>query len=131
VSAYDELERQLLQSVAARSWARNGPVASFARWWRAGIGQGGTTTTLVVALVLGAAVVTGIGDVGRSIATASRSPVAPVLTSRCGLCRTLGGQLHGPMAGEQANTEDRGGGSPSYDRRGLSVVVWSRSVTKA
>jgi hypothetical protein len=131
VSAHEELERQLLRSVATRSWARNGPLASFARWWHAGIGHGRATATLVVVLVLGAAVVTGVGDTGRSISAASRSPITPVLTSRCGLCRTLGGQLHGPMAGEQASTEDRGGSSSARERRGLSAVVWSRSAAKA
>jgi hypothetical protein len=128
MTAYEELERQLLQSVASRSWARNGPVASFARWWRASIGQGGAIATLVLVLVLGTAVLTGIDHEGRS-GSASSSQRVLALDSRCGPCRTFSGQLHGSMAG--AKPESRGGGLLARERRGPSVVVWSRSVTRA
>jgi hypothetical protein len=130
VSAYEELERQLSQRVATRAWARSGPTASFTRWWRASVGRGGATATLVLMAVLGVMLVAGTDHADRSVsATSSLSTTAS--KSRCGLCRTFGGQLHGPMASAQASAETRVGGLSTRERRGLSVVAWSRSAAKA
>jgi RNA polymerase sigma-70 factor (ECF subfamily) len=84
------------------------------------------TVALVLALAVAGSVVTTAPHGGIGRASATRSLSAEVVNPKCSRCRTLGGQLHGPMA---SGVLGGGTGSPATapERRGLAVVSWSQS----
>jgi hypothetical protein len=141
VSAFDELERQLSDSVAAR--ARAGTVAVVAglgRWWRVRVGRGALIVAmpaLFLALV-GTATLIRSGTPMIAVETPSASVAgAPVLVASarvgCRPCRTVSDQLHAPLADEG----HAGGVVPVSHvatvvegrvHRGLPVVKWAQQT---
>jgi hypothetical protein len=145
VSAFDELERQLSDSVATR--ARAGTVAVVAglgRWWRVRVGRGALIVAmpaLFLALV-GTATLLRSGTPLIAVETPSASVAgAPVLVASaragCRPCRTVSDQLHAPLADEG----HVGGVVPAAPRhvtnvvegrvhRGLPVVKWAQQALR-
>jgi hypothetical protein len=117
VSAHEELEGQLLQSVAARARSRRGPTARLGRWWASGVWRGWPIATVALWAVLAVAA----AGLGTDVQRAHRSPAAsaPSFSARafvspCGLCTTVSDQLHGMVSGEE--TVAAGHGSSSVAR---------------
>jgi hypothetical protein len=141
VSAFDELERQLSDSVAAR--ARVGTVAVVAglgRWWRSRVGRGALVVVmpaLFFALV-GTATLIRSGTpmiAGEAPSAAVVEVSAPVLVASahagCRPCRTVSDQLHAPLvdeghAGGVVPVVSRAG--EGRVRRGLPVVKWAQQT---
>jgi hypothetical protein len=141
MNAFDELQRQLIESVAARSRVgRPAAVASVARWWRGRIGRAATITTisLLLVLVLAAAQLLMPAGDGSPHSQAASSLTASLFEGACGPCRTFAGQLHGPPAEDEAEAASNpAGAAPAratvhgHDRRGPSVVSWAHSEDDA
>ncbi len=131
MSAFDELEHQLADSVAARAGlSRAAAAGSVARRWR-GRGAGRAFTLampIVCTLVLAAGAL-----VQRTGAGAPNAPLAGALTasaaeSSCVPCMAVSGRLHAPLRGEAV-----AGASPVLRirevriRRGRPIVGWGTS----
>jgi hypothetical protein len=141
VNAFDELQQQLIESVAARSrGGRPVSVAGMARWWRGRVGRVGAITTIPLLLVLVLASAELLMPAGG--APPHSQPVSSLTASlfegACGPCRTFAGQLHGPpaeyeagAAGEPAGGPGSRGTAQGRDRRGLSLVSWAHSEESA
>jgi hypothetical protein len=101
VSAFDDLQRQLLASVARRSGpARSG--ARLSRWWRGGRrGRGLLLVAMPLVFVAAAAAATIATRIGESPANALFSRVLTATGSpSSGPCRIVGGRLHAPLSDE-------------------------------
>jgi hypothetical protein len=127
MNAFDELERQLIESVASRRGSRRAVAAiGLGRWWRSRGGFG----ALVVAVSLLAVIMLDAGRMARRpLPRASASGLIAAVTDNpaegaCGPCRAVGGRLHAPMAEE----EQEGGELPNRNvriRYGRPIVRWT------
>jgi hypothetical protein len=130
VSAFDELERQLAESVADRGRARRAAaIGGLGRWWRGRVGP--AALALVVAL-------------GLIVATVDRSPARPrgsstegrltagVSEASCPPCRAVGGRLHGPLRteGPAAVGQARSPAREVLVRRGIPTVLWASETAR-
>ena len=125
MSVFEELQRQLLESVAAQSEPRRRKVVrrSLFWWWSRGA-QRALLVSLLVAGVLGVA-----------LGTRHQTAVTPFATlpvhgttaeAICRPCQADGGQLHGPLRAEQLEESKESTSSREVDvRRGLPVVRWA------
>jgi hypothetical protein len=98
MNAFDELQRQLAESVAARG--RSGGAGGLWRWWR------GRSLPVATALMLGA-LVAAATLATRTGANRPAAPASPLLTASatggsCDPCRVMDGRLHGPLSVESA-----------------------------
>ena len=129
MSAFDQLERQLAESVAAR--AR--PDSPARRWWQAlSLHQ-----ALVVAIAILFVVATlpgifvsqpGSAQSGPSLL---RAPAAARSESVCHPCQAVGGRLHAAPASEPAETADAQSRNPAREaraRRGLPIMRWTAAA---
>jgi hypothetical protein len=133
VSAFDELQRQLVRSVAARADGERPSAAAGLRWWRRARAVGLGSTRVVVSVVLVAAV--------AAATFASRHeapPVAPVAQlvstpaaeGACRPCRAGGGVLHTRLsASELAGGVASVGASREAHARGRPPLArWTTST---
>jgi len=127
VNAFDELERRLFDSVAARARSRRSVAAAgLGRWWRGRHGSAAVALAACAAsLVLLLAALTP-SDRGRPDArhTAFAALIAPgAQEAACPPCRSVGGRLHAPLTGETGRAATVAVREVVV-RRGLPAVVW-------
>ncbi len=101
MSAHDELQRQLADSVAAR--ARVGvrrAAPGLGRWWRSRLRGGALLAAVPAAFVIFAVAATlaSRGGTPRSGESIARWLGATSVESSCAPCRSSGGQLHAPLS---------------------------------
>lgn len=101
MSAFDELQRQLADSVAARDRrGRAGASAGLRRWWRVHA----YSTALRVAMPLLLLAVAGVATFGKRSMVRIPPPItASAGAAICQPCRATDGRLHGPLSGEAAS----------------------------
>ena len=125
MSAFEELQRQLADSVAARQG--RGPsatAASIMRWWRARTPSGVLTPLLLVAVV-------GIAVLQRPHA-ALAPPAVSAISSQypCRPCQATDGRVHGPLSAEASTVGAETGPvvAPQAARRQARPIVrWTSS----
>ncbi len=139
MSAYDELQRQLAESVAARARAGRA-VGLLGRLWRGRAGDGALLSAIAILLLALVAAVT----VPRVVPVSpSPVPLAALLGEQpaegpCALCRAVGGRLHAPPGPEALADEASPEALPASAaparldrhvgvRRGVLVLRWSPS----
>lgn len=103
MSAFEELQRQLMDSVADRARAgRSSAAVSLARWWRTRVASNvplaAMLPLLFVVAVLGATLFARVGP-GGGVAAGGHALVASA-EAPCGPCQAVGGRLHAPPSEE-------------------------------
>ncbi len=132
MSAHDELQRQLADSVAARARARrSAAIGGVRRWWRLRLGPGTlalAASALVIAVAIAAPSLSGHGHAAvREEASLSDSYGVGDAEGPCPPCRAVGGRLHGPLSEEE---EVAPGGHRARSsravlvRHGIPSVLW-------
>ncbi len=123
MSAFDRLERQLLESVGERARSRR----------RAGLplfrrkGAGHRLLVPASSLLAAALAVTVWAGPARQAGPAPEIS-AGVLERACVPCQAFGGRLHSGPQPASNSAREGASGQQSVDRRGLSVVRWSQQV---
>jgi len=131
MSAFDELERQLAESVAARRRPRHAAaIGGLARWWRGRLHAGLLASAASVLMILVA--LSGPSPIGR--ARAGGGPAALEWASAAGApegscppCRAVGGRLHAPLSEEEtaaAGAHRARAPRGVLVRRGIPTVLW-------
>jgi hypothetical protein len=127
VSAFDELQRQLAESVAARAGrGRLGAAGAVRRWWRALSPSG--PLRMAMPLLLVAAV--GLASLARHGSSLSRPAIvtASAAADPCQPCRGSDGRVHGPVGSEDSGPELTRVGASGVWRDGLNMTVrWTSS----
>jgi hypothetical protein len=126
MSGFEQLERQLLESVAERSRPRRFErLVGVPLRWRGRFGQG--AFVLAVSLIVVVALAVGASPTRPEGASSASRLSASVLEETCSPCQAFGGRLH---SGSRAATVAAG---PAHapDRRGLSAVRWSEEELAA
>ncbi len=129
MNAFDQLQRQLSDSVAARRRTRRTTaIGGIGRWWRARVGPGAPAAAFAALLLLLA--VGGFPHAGRGGGTETATLEGPWRTGAaegsCPPCQAVGGRLHGPI-GEAASGSSRPGRATRevLVRRGIPTVLWA------
>ncbi len=129
MSAFDQLERQLAESVSARRARRGASIAELSRWWRGRLHGGllaAAASALLILVALSGGLPAGAGRAGSSEqASLGWASAAGVPEGSCPRCRAVGGRLHAPLR------EERAAGSPPgreprgvLVRHGIPTVLW-------
>jgi hypothetical protein len=102
MTAFDELQQQLLESVGARSRPRPFPGAvALARWLRERAGSGAAVLAGAILIVLVAVSAHRPGTGSGGLDAGLTAPVAgEAAAAVCGGCGAVGGRLHGPVSEE-------------------------------
>jgi hypothetical protein len=101
VTAFDELQQQLLESVGARSRPRPFPGAvALARWLRERAGSGAAVLAAAILVVLVAVSAHGPGGSAGLDAGLAPAVSGEAAATACGGCGAVGGRLHGPVSEE-------------------------------
>jgi hypothetical protein len=129
VSAFDELQRQLIESVAQRARVRRSAAAvNLGRWWRGRLHadtMAVAMTALLIAIVLAVTLVACVGahpQVDGLTASASFTADSGA-SSPCEPCRAVDGRLHAPMSEEGSTSAGR----DVRIKRGRPIVRWTAS----
>jgi hypothetical protein len=135
VSAFDELQRQLIDSVAQRARVRRSAAAlNLGRWWRGRLHadtMAVAMTALLIAIVLAVTLVSRVGartQVAGLTASATFTAESGA-SSPCEPCRAVGGRLHAPLSEE--GSEGGSSTSAGHDvriKRGRPIVRWTAST---
>ena len=136
MNAFDELQRQLIDSVAGRARMRRSvAVVGLGRWWRA-------RTSLEVLVVASAALVITFAVVATLVTRSGAAPQtqrgavavfsADSDTPPCAPCRAVDGRLHGPLSEEGAGEGAAAAPAPAGGRgvrirHGRPIVRWTSS----
>ncbi len=132
MSAFEELQRQLAESVTARRRSlRHATLGGFSRWWRERLGPGAPAGAL--ALVLIALAAGGLGRPGGM--DPSSGPLeAGVAEGSCQACQAVGGRLHGPLGGAVAQTIETARAGRAVravsTHHGVQSVAWKYEMRK-
>jgi hypothetical protein len=132
VSAFDELQRQLADSVAARSRARgSASIGGIGRWWRSRLGPGAlalaASAIVIVVAVATPALSAHHGAAVREEASLSAGYGAGNAEGPCPPCRAVGGRLHGPLSEEEEVAPVRHRARDPREvlvRHGIPAVLW-------
>jgi len=126
MTAFDELQHQLLDSVGERARQRVFPGAlALARWLRerAGAGAALLAAAILVVLVALSTRGPGAGSVGLDAEVAT-SEATQASGTACGGCGAVAGRLHGRFGEETLAGAAAGTHEPGTAQDGLTAVRW-------
>lgn len=132
MSAFEQLQRQLVSSVAERR--RGGAPAAareLRRWWRRRRGRGGAPAAIALVLLALLALATFVPHAGvSSRARVSSGLTASVAESSCPPCAAAAGRLHAPLGAEAAmgSLAARRFAAQARAARGFAFMRWTPSL---